>query len=94
MTSPLSQTPGKKTHLLPGFLPVSEGLMASEAVCSPLHGPCREEQACSRFPLSLRDESSRGKALYKGFSDAGIEKEGFNIRCWILSSTVHTSHSC
>jgi len=94
MTSPLSWTPGKNTCLLPGFLPISEGLMASEAVCSPLRVQCREEQACSGFPLSLRDEPSRGKGSYKGFSDASIEKEGFNIRCWILSSTVHTSHSC
>lgn len=94
MTSPLSWTPGKKTHFLPSFLPISEGLMASEADCSPLRGLCREEQAGSGFPLSLRDEPGRGKALYKGFSDAHIEKEGFNIRCWILSSTVHASHSC
>lgn len=94
MTSPLSWTLGKKPLLLPSFLPVSEGLMASEAACSPLHGPCGEEQACAGFPLSFRDEPGRRKALYKGFSDASIEKEGFNIRCWILSSTVRMSCSC
>lgn len=39
------------TRFLPSFLPISEGLVASEASCSSLHGLCREEQAFSGVPL-------------------------------------------
>lgn len=37
-----------------------------------LHG---EEQACFRFPLSLRDEPNPGKALYRCFSNSLERKD-------------------
>lgn len=85
---------GRNLSFFPASCPFLKALWLPRQPAALCMDRAGEEQACAGFPLSFRDEPGRRKALYKGFSDASIEKEGFNIRCWILSSTVRMSCSC